>query len=142
VKAPGSIRLRLLLGAALVLLAFLAAAGWAVRQAYADSLLAQRYSRLQTTVYLLMAGAELDAQGALQMPTTLAEPRLALPDSGLVASISTLDERIGLAIGVGYWGIHCHQSGATALVTGSSRARHWPTALTFECTLWRQMVSQ
>jgi two-component system sensor histidine kinase PhoQ len=92
VKAPGSIRLRLLLGAALVLLAFLAAAGWAVRQAYADSLLAQRYSRLQTTVYLLMAGAELDAQGGLQMPTTLAEPRLALPESGLVASISTLDD--------------------------------------------------
>lgn len=91
-KAPGSIRLRLLLGAALVLLAFLAAAGWAVRQAYSDSLLAQRYSRLQTTVYLLMAGAELDAQGALQMPTTLAEPRLALPDSGLIASISTLDD--------------------------------------------------
>ena len=91
-KAPGSIRLRLLLGAALVLLAFLAAAGWAVRQAYADSLLAQRYSRLQTTVYLLMAGAELDAQGGLQMPTTLAEPRLALPDSGLIASISTLDD--------------------------------------------------
>ena len=91
-KAPGSIRLRLLLGAALVLLAFLAAAGWAVRQAYSDSLLAQRYSRLQTTVYLLMAGAELDAQGGLQMPTTLAEPRLALPDSGLIASISTLDD--------------------------------------------------
>lgn len=93
-KSPGSIRLRLLWGAALVLLAFLAAAGWAVRQAYADSLRTQRYSRLQTTIYLLMAGAELDAQGALQMPATLAEPRLALPDSGLLASITTVDQGV------------------------------------------------
>ncbi len=90
-KPPASIRARLLWGAALVLLAFLAASGWAVRQAYADSLRAQRFARLQTTVYLLMAGAELDAQGALQMPATLAEPRLALPDSGLLAYITQVD---------------------------------------------------
>ena len=74
-----SIRARLVLGAALVLVAFLAGAGLAVQRAYADSVRAARFARLQTTVYLLMAGAELDAKGSLVMPAALAEPRLSLP---------------------------------------------------------------
>lgn len=86
-KAPLSIRTRLAWGAFGVLLAFLALAGWAVQQAYADSIRAQRFARLQTTVYVLMAGAELDAAGSLVMPPALAEPRLSLPGSGLYASI-------------------------------------------------------
>jgi len=92
VKAPWSIRARLIWGAALVLLAFLAGAGWAVQQAYVESLLSQRYSRLQTTVYLLMAGAELDSNGALVLPASLAEPRLTLPASGLYANIANPDK--------------------------------------------------
>jgi len=91
VKAPPSIRTRLAWVAFLVLLAFLAIAGWAVQQAYADSLRAQRFARLQTTVYVLMAGAELDDAGRLVMPPSLTEPRLSLPGSGLYASISNLD---------------------------------------------------
>lgn len=85
---PGySIRARLLLGAALVLLAFMAGAGFAVQRAHADSVRASHFSRLQGTVYLLLAGAELDASGALVMPAGFAEPRLSLPGSGLYASI-------------------------------------------------------
>jgi two-component system sensor histidine kinase PhoQ len=91
VKAPLSIRARLVGGAFLVLLAFLAFAGWAVQQAYADSLRTQRFARLQTTVYLLMAGAELDGAGSLVMPPSLAEPRLSLLGSGLYANVSNLD---------------------------------------------------
>lgn len=83
-----SIRSRLLWGAALVLLAFLAGAGWAVQQAHADSVRAARFARLQATIYLLMAGAELNAQGALLMPVALAEPRLSVPESGLYANIA------------------------------------------------------
>ncbi len=90
-----SIRARLIWGAALVLLAFLAGAGWAVQQAHADSVRAQRFARLQTTIYLLMAGAELNANGALVMPAALAEPRLELPGSGLYASIANTD--VGLS---------------------------------------------
>lgn len=82
-----SIRARLLLGAALVLLAFMAGAGFAVQRAHADSVRASHFSRLQGTVYLLLAGAELDASGALVMPAGFAEPRLSLPGSGLYASI-------------------------------------------------------
>ena len=91
-KAPLSIRSRLVAGGFLVLLAFLAFAGWAVQQAYADSLRTLRFARLQTTVYLLMAGAELDATGSLVMPPSLAEPRLSLLGSGLYANVSNLDK--------------------------------------------------
>ncbi len=90
-KNPLSLRARLVWGAFLVLLVFLAGAGWAVQQAYADSVRAQRFARLQTTIYLLMAGAELNATGALQMPAALAEPRLSLPSSGLYAHIANPD---------------------------------------------------
>lgn len=91
-KTPLSIRARLIWGAFGVLLVFLAGAGWAVQQAYVDSVRAQRFARLQTTIYLLMAGAELNAQGTLVMPATLAEPRLSLPTSGLYANIANLDK--------------------------------------------------
>jgi two-component system sensor histidine kinase PhoQ len=85
---PGySIRARLLLGAALVLLAFMAGAGLAVQRAHADSVLAVHYGRLQSTIYLLLARAELDEAGALVMPPAFAEPRLSLPQSGLYAGI-------------------------------------------------------
>lgn len=85
-----SIRGRLIVGAAVVLLAFLAGAGVAVQTAHADSVRTAHFGRLQGTVYLLLAGAEIDAKGALVMPPALAEPRLSLPGSGLYASIAPL----------------------------------------------------
>ena len=85
---PGySIRARLFLGAALVLVAFMAGAGLAVQRAHADSVRDVHFDRLQATVYLLLARAELDDAGALVMPPGFSEPRLGLPQSGLYASI-------------------------------------------------------
>jgi two-component system sensor histidine kinase PhoQ len=89
-KPAASIRSRLLLGAAVVLLAFMAVAGYAVQRAHADSVRSAHFARLQSTVYLLLAGAELGADGALQMPSSLPEPRLSLPGSGLYARVSNL----------------------------------------------------
>lgn len=86
-RAGYSIRSRLLLGAALVLLAFMAGAGLAVQRANAESVRAAYFGRLQSTIYLLLAAAELDAGGALVMPPEFAEPRLSLPGSGLYAGI-------------------------------------------------------
>lgn len=85
-----SIRVRLMAGAAAMLLAFMAAAGVALQRAHADGVRAAHYARLQSTVYLLLAAAEVDASGALIMPGDLAEPRLSLPGSGLYASIVNL----------------------------------------------------
>ncbi len=82
-----SIRVRLIAAAALVLVAFMAATGWALQSAHEDSVLAAHYARLQGTVYLVLAGAEVDADGRLQMPREFAEPRLSLPGSGLYASV-------------------------------------------------------
>ena len=82
-----SIRSRLLLGAALVLLAFLTGAGLAVQRANAESVRTAYFSRLQSTVYLLLAAAELDPAAVLVMPSEFAEPRLSLPGSGLYAGI-------------------------------------------------------
>lgn len=85
-----SIRVRLILGATLVLTAFVAAAGWAVQRAHTDSVRAAHFAQLQSTVYLLLAGAEIDADGALAMPPSFPEPRLSLPGSGLYASVRNL----------------------------------------------------
>jgi len=86
-KLGDSIRTRLLLGAAFVLLAFLTGAGLAVQRANAESVRAAYFGRLQGTIYLLLAAAELDARGALVMPPEFAEPGLSLPGSGLYAGI-------------------------------------------------------
>ena len=82
-----SIRNRLLTGGIVVLLAFLVIAGLAVRRAHAESVRAAHFMQLQGTVYLLLAGAEIDADGALVMPAGFAEPRLSLPGSGLYARV-------------------------------------------------------
>jgi len=88
-----SIRARLILGAALMLVAFMTFAGVALQRAHADSVQAAHFARLQGTVYLLLAGAEVDSSGALVMPSGLAEPRLSLPGSGLYAGILNVNRR-------------------------------------------------
>ncbi len=85
--ARDSIRTRLILGATLVLIAFMAAAGWAVQRAHADSVRTAHFAQLQSTVYLLLAGTEVNADGVLVMPPSFPEPRLSLPGSGLYASV-------------------------------------------------------
>ena len=128
-----SIRARLVLGAAVVLLAFMAGAGIAVQQAHADSVRAAHYARLQGTIYLLLAGAELDAGGALVMPAALAEPRLSLPGSGLYASILNINRgeewksasTVGASppfqrsVPVGQWRYDTVEGGAEAFLAAS-----------------------
>jgi two-component system sensor histidine kinase PhoQ len=82
-----------MLGAAVVLVAFVAAAGWAVQRAHEESVRAGRFAQLQSTVYLLLAGAEIDANDALVMPPSFPEPRLSLPGSGLYATIVNVARR-------------------------------------------------
>ena len=102
-RVGNSIRTRLLLGAALVLLAFLTGVGLAVQRANAESVRGAYFGRLQSTVYLLLAAAELDTGGALVMPPEFAEPRLSLPGSGLYAGIYNVlrDEQWQSASAVG-----------------------------------------
>ena len=90
---PDSIRGRLVIGAAAVLVAFVASAGWAVQRAHEESVRTARYAQLQGTVYLLLAGLELDRHGVLVLPPSFPEPRLSVPGSGLYASIVNVARR-------------------------------------------------
>ena len=82
-----AIRTRLIAGATLVLITFVLAVSWAVQRAHGDSVRTAHYAQLQGTVYLLLAGAEVDGGGNLVMPPSSPEPRLSLPNSGLYARV-------------------------------------------------------
>ena len=90
---PDSIRARLMIGATVVLIAFVASVGWVVQRAHEQSVRTARFAQLQGTVYLLLAGVEMDEQGALKLPPSFPEPRLSLPGSGLYAQIVNVARR-------------------------------------------------
>jgi len=82
-----SLRRRVTLAAVVVLTAFVALTALALERAFADSARSAMRERLFAQLYLVMAAAEVDASGALKMPTRLGEARLNLPGSGLYARI-------------------------------------------------------
>lgn len=89
--APWSLRARLLLVSAAVLLGFVVLTGIALDRAFRDSADASQSERLEAVLYLLMAIMEVDADGTVRMPAPLPEPRLATPGSGLYAEVRLRD---------------------------------------------------
>jgi two-component system sensor histidine kinase PhoQ len=136
-KRAISIRVRLVVGSLVVLLAFLALAGYAVQRAHQQSVRSAQFARLQATIYLLLAGAELDAAGKLVMPPSFPEPRLSLPASGLYASVSNPSSKenwrsassVGLdlpfvaAQGTGNWRFETVSRGATSFLAAAYEVR-------------------
>lgn len=84
-----SLRLRVLVAGAVVVALFAGLTGLAAERAFRGSVEALSRERLQARIYLLMGAVEVAADGALTMPTALAEPRLAVPGSGSYAAIAT-----------------------------------------------------
>ena len=82
-----SLNARVTLGAALVLAVFLVLSALALERAFRDSARSARQERLLAQIYLLMAAAEVDAQGHLTLGSGPSEPRLEQPGSGLYAVI-------------------------------------------------------
>jgi two-component system sensor histidine kinase PhoQ len=82
-----SLNARIALAAGVVLAVFVAVTAFALERAFRDSARSAREERLLAQVYLLMAAADVDAQGKLTLPTGPSEPRLELPSSGLYATI-------------------------------------------------------
>ncbi len=80
-----SLTTRVTLSAVVVLAIFIALTALALEQAFEQNARNAMRERLAAQLYLVMADAELDAAGRLQMPDTLGEPRLNLPGSGLYA---------------------------------------------------------
>lgn len=136
-KRAVSIRTRLIAGAAAVLLGFLALAGYAVQRAHEDSVRSAQFASLQTTVYLLLSAAELDAQGKLVMPPSFQEPRLSLPGSGLYATVVNVNRKerwrspssVGLALpfvsgdGIGQWRFQAVRDGAASYLAAAYSVR-------------------
>jgi two-component system sensor histidine kinase PhoQ len=82
-----SLNARVALSAGVVLAVFVALSGFALERAFRDSARSARQDRLLAQVYLLMAAADVDAQGRLSFANGPPEPRLDLPGSGLYATI-------------------------------------------------------
>ncbi len=87
-----SLRLRFLLGAALLLLLFVVLTGLALQQALDHYSEQAEYNRLQGLVFSLLAATEVNTDGSVSVNTTdIPEPRLQQPDSGLGAVIYSSD---------------------------------------------------
>ena len=86
-----SLTARVSLVAAGVLAVFVGLTAVALDQAFRDSAEAAVRERLFAQLYLIMADAELDDSGHLNMPQRLDEARLMLPGSGLYAQIRDAD---------------------------------------------------
>lgn len=86
-RVPDSLGVRLTLGLAVVLVAFLGLAGFVLERAFRESVEQAVQENLGVQIYLLLGVAEIDAEGNLRMPDTLSDPRLGTPDSGLYAAI-------------------------------------------------------
>ena len=86
-----SLHTRLLISASLVLLAFLGLAGVALDKAFRESAEAAVRERLQAQVYMLLAAADPDPTGRMQLPDTLPEARFSTPGSGLFGEVMGAD---------------------------------------------------
>jgi len=84
---------RLLLGASVVLAAFLGLTGFALDRAFLDSAQDGQRDRLQARLYALLAAAELDAENHLRLPAILPDARFGTPGSGLYGQVSDADGR-------------------------------------------------
>jgi two-component system, OmpR family, sensor histidine kinase PhoQ len=82
-----SLNARVTLSAAVVIAVFIALSAFALERAFRDSARSARHDRLLAQVYLLIAAAEVDPQGALSFPNELPDSRLGLPNSGLYAFV-------------------------------------------------------
>jgi two-component system sensor histidine kinase PhoQ len=80
---------RLLIAVTIVLTAFLGLSAISLNNAFERSAESELKKRLQNYVYTLLTSAELNAQNQLVMSRDLAEPRFAIPNSGLYAQITS-----------------------------------------------------
>jgi len=87
----GSLHLRLLLVASLVLAGFLGLGALALDRAFQESQEEALRERLQGLIYALLGAADEDRQGHMRMPGELPDPRFSNPDSGLYAQVQGED---------------------------------------------------
>lgn len=82
-----SLRLRLILLVAMVLVIALSLVGWALDSAFHDSSEASLQARMESMVYLMLAATDVNDDGFLDPLSDLGDPRLGQPGSGVYAQI-------------------------------------------------------
>ncbi len=90
--APYSLRLRLLLGTLTWVLLAVLAAGWGLRDLFAAHIRQQWQDQLVLQLNQLSGAVRSDAQGQLQVPLLVTDPRLTTPLSGLYWQIDSLPD--------------------------------------------------
>lgn len=88
-----SLRRRLLVSAIGLIIVFFGVLGIVLTAAFKDTVLSNSEDALRNQILLLMADIELE-QGAITMPSRVAEPRLSQADSSLYAQISRPEKGI------------------------------------------------
>lgn len=139
-----SLSSRVTLASALVLTAFIALAALALEQAFEQSARSAMHERLFAQLYLVMAAAEVNEQGQLQMPPEMGEPRLNLPGSGLMARIGDGEGNVlwqsGSAIGVSLPAPAGDRGGEQFGLLIIKREEHFTASLAIEWQLEKSRV--
>jgi two-component system sensor histidine kinase PhoQ len=97
-QRPFSLRLRLVLLATLVLVVALGLVGIALNAANERSAVSALQGRMESSVYLVLAAAEVNDAGRLVMQPDLGDPRLSQPGSGIYVHLHG-----GVPEGVDHW---------------------------------------
>ena len=99
-----SLRRRLLLAAAIILVTFLGLAGFALDRAFISSAEVSLRNQLRTQTFALLSVLEVDTGGGIVLPDLLPEARLMVPNSGLYSFIINGQEQLvwqsGSSLGV------------------------------------------
>lgn len=82
-----SLRRRLLLAAAIILVTFLGLAGFALDRAFISSAEVSLRNQMRTQTFALLSVLEVDTGGGIVLPDLLPEARLMVPNSGLYGFI-------------------------------------------------------
>lgn len=88
-----SIHSRILISALIVLALSMGLIGIILDKAFRNNVEHSQRENLRTQIYSLLAAADVDEKGTLQLPSEVTEPRLNLAESSLHARIITIDER-------------------------------------------------
>lgn len=91
-RPPFSLRLRMGLAAAGILVLALGLVGLALAAANKRSAEATLQDRMQSWAYLILAAAEPDASGHIQVSDELGDPRLSQPGSGIYGQLQGKDQ--------------------------------------------------
>ena len=89
-----SIHSRILFSAFIILALFMGLTGIVLDKAFRTNIKNLQYENLRTQIYTLLAAAETDYTGLLELPENITEPRLNLSESNLYARVLTPDEKV------------------------------------------------